>query len=131
MLIRLHEDCEASVVAPPLIGCSVLHRLGSQYPVRRCSAGDNLCFAAQPSPSMDAVKGRSVKRYRREELDSEEQLTTVEEDEEWVPSSSFRQLACMCSLKTDISYLGMSQGPRICSSEEETSDGGGEASIPP
>lgn len=34
---------------------------------------------------MDAAQGEKVKRYRREELDSEEQLPSIAEDEEWVP----------------------------------------------
>ena len=31
---------------------------------------------------MDAAQGKTVKRYRREELDSEEQLPSIAEDEE-------------------------------------------------
>lgn len=34
---------------------------------------------------MDAAQSNGVKRYRRQELEQEEQLPTIDEDEEWIP----------------------------------------------
>ena len=47
-----------------------------------------LCHSLGQSNPMHAAQQNGVKRYRRQELEQDEQLPIIEEDEEWVLSLS-------------------------------------------